>query len=182
MRMLLSRIRKETLQSVLRCSYLFVCCAALTYAQVTTGVILGTVTDSSGAVVPNAEVTLANQQTGVTSAATSNQSGNYAFRQLLPGVYRITIKAAGFQTFEETDIPVQVSQTNTRDVTLTVGQSKTSVTVSAPAVALQTQSATLGEVINEHLVRDLPLNGRNFTQLLTLTAGAASPSTAGSWG
>jgi hypothetical protein len=152
--------------------------AAFTYAQVNTGAIVGTVTDSSGAVVPNVSVTLTNQQTGVASADHTNQSGNYTFRALVPGVYKINVKAAGFETFEETNIPVEVSQTNTRDVMLTVGQSKTAVTVSAPAVALQTQSAALGEVIGETLVRDLPLNGRNFTQLLTLTAGAAAPSTA----
>lgn len=182
MRTLLSRIQKEILRSALRWASLFAWSAALTYAQVNTGAITGTVTDSSGAVVPHAEVTLTNQQTGVTSGGITNQSGNYAFRGLIPGVYRVTIRATGFETFQETDIQVQVSQTNTRDVTLTVGQSKTSITVSAASVALQTQSATLGEVVNEHLVRDLPLNGRNFTQLLTLTAGAASPSNAGSWG
>lgn len=182
MRTLPSKIRKESLLWRLHWASLFVLSAALTYAQVNTGVILGTVTDTSGAVIPSAAVTLTNQETGVTSAGATNQSGNYAFRGLIPGVYKITVKAPGFETFQETDIPVQVAQTNTRDIALTVGQSKTSVTVSAPAVALQTASASLGEVINEHLVRDLPLNGRNFTQLLTLTAGAASPSTAGSWG
>lgn len=151
-------------------------------AQVNTGGILGVVTDTSGAGVPGAAVTLTNIQTGVTSKASTNQSGNYAFRQLIPGTYRITVQAKGFETFNVTDIPVQVAQTNTRNVQLTVGHTETSVTVTAPSVALQTVSASLGEVIGQHLVRDLPLNGRNFTQLLTLTAGAASPSTAGSWG
>ncbi len=175
-------IAKRNISSALCHASLFVLFAAFTYAQVNTGAIVGTVTDSSGAVVPNVSVTLTNQQTGVASEDHTNQSGNYTFRALVPGVYKINVKAAGFETFEETNIPVEVSQTNTRDVMLTVGQSKTAVTVSAPAVALQTQSAALGEVIGETLVRDLPLNGRNFTQLLTLTAGAAAPSTAASWG
>lgn len=156
--------------------------AGALHAQVNTGALLGTVTDSSGAAVPQAKVTLTNIQTGVVTDSTTNQSGNYAFRGLLPGFYKITVQAPGFSTFEETQIPVQVAQSNTRDVQLTIGQTKTALTVTAPTVAIQTASASLGEVIGEHLVRDLPLNGRNFTQLLTLTAGAASPSTAGSWG
>lgn len=182
MRTLVSGLRKLNLVIALCSTFLFLLLPPVTKAQVNTGAVLGTVTDSSGGVIPSAEVTLTNQQTGVTSSGSTNQSGNYAFRGLLPGAYRIEVKAAGFETFQETDIPVQVSQINTRDVALTVGQSKTSVTITAPAVALQTASAALGEVINEQLVHDLPLNGRNFTQLLTLTAGAAAPSTAGSWG
>ncbi|HEX5482733.1 MAG TPA: carboxypeptidase regulatory-like domain-containing protein [Terriglobia bacterium] len=154
----------------------------LGHAQINTGSILGTVTDSSGAIVPKAKVTLTNQQTGVTSVNRANGSGNYAFRGLIPGLYRITVEATGFSTFQETNVPVQVAQTNTRDIQLTVGATTTSVTVTAPAVALQTASSSLGEVIGQRLVNDLPLNGRNFTQLLTLTAGVASPGTSGSWG
>lgn len=182
MRTLPSGIWEKHHRSALRWICLLAVCSTMIHAQVNTGAIVGTVTDSSGAVVPNASVTLTNQQTGVTSEDHTNQSGNYAFRALLPGVYKISVKAAGFDTIEQINIPVQVSQINTRDVMLTVGQAKTAVTVSAPAEALQTQSAALGEVIGETLVRDLPLNGRNFTQLLTLTAGAAAPFTAASWG
>jgi outer membrane receptor protein involved in Fe transport len=175
-------LQTKNFRSALPWVFLLLLSAAFTYAQVNTGAIVGTVTDSSGAVVPNVGVTLTNQETGVTSEDHTNQSGAYAFRALLPGVYKVTLKAQGFETVEEINIPVQVSQINTRDVVLTVGQSKTAVTVSAPSVALETQSAALGEVIGETLVRDLPLNGRNFTQLLTLTAGTAAPSTAASWG
>ena len=182
MRTLLAAPRRNSLRVACGRALLLTLLAALAYGQINTGAIVGTVTDSSGAVVPNVSVTLSNQQTGVTAEDHTNQAGNYAFRALLPGVYKITVTAPGFGTFEETDIPVLVSQTNTRDVALTLGQTKTSVTVSAPSVALQTQSAELGEVIGETLVHDLPLNGRNFTQLLTLTAGAAAPSTAASWG
>ena len=182
MRPLSSNVLQRNPSFALRWASLFVLFAAFAYAQVNTGAIVGTVTDSSGAVVPKVSVTLTNQETGVTSEDHTNQAGNYAFRVLVPGAYKITVTAPGFETFQETDIPVQVSQTNTRDVVLTVGQTKTAVTVSAPAIELQTQSAALGEVIGETLVRDLPLNGRNFTQLLTLTAGAAAPSTAASWG
>ncbi len=175
-------IPKKVLRVALMGTLLLVYAPIVSHAQVNTGAIAGTVTDSSGAAIPHAMVTLTNQETGVTTVSTTNQAGSYVFRGLIPGLYRITVKATGFQTFEETNILVQVAQTNARDVQLTVGQTKTSVTVTAPAVALQTTSSSLGEVIGQHLVNDLPLNGRNFTQLLTLTAGVAAPSTAGSWG
>lgn len=167
---------------VLRWAFLLFFLPLVCPAQVNTGAILGRVTDSSGAAIANARVTLKNIQTGVTVESKANQVGNYVFRGLIPGLYRLTVTASGFRTYEETNIQVQVAQTNTRDIQLTVGATTTSVTVTAPAVALQTTSSSLGQVIGQHLVNDLPLNGRNFTQLLTLTAGVASPSTSGSWG
>ncbi|MGH9396519.1 MAG: carboxypeptidase regulatory-like domain-containing protein [Terriglobia bacterium] len=173
---------KNVRQLVLGCAFFLLFLPLAGYAQINTGAVLGTVTDSSGAVIPTATVTLTNEQTGVSSHDRTNQSGQYAFRGLMTGVYKMTVEATGFKTFQEIDIPVHVAQASTRDVQLTVGQTKTSVTVTAPAVALQTTSSSLGEVIGQHLVGDLPLNGRNFTKLLTLTAGVASPGTSGSWG
>src|SRR5690348_15018908 len=119
MRTSLSGLRKTNRKMNLGCAlcgaFLLLLSTAPIHAQVNTVTILGTVTDTSGGVIPNADVTLTNQGTGVTSAGSTNQSGNYAFRGLVPGVYKITVKASGFETFQETDIPVQVAQTNTRD-------------------------------------------------------------------
>ncbi|MBZ5560930.1 MAG: TonB-dependent receptor [Acidobacteriia bacterium] len=155
---------------------------AVSYSQINTGGILGRVTDPSGAVVANAKVTLANLGTGVEVEGSVTPTGDYAFRGLAPGMYKLTVTAPGFTTFEETNIPVTVATTANRDVQLTLGATTTAVTVTASAVALQTASAQLGTTVGEREVRDLPLNGRNFTQLLVMTAGAASPGTTGIWG
>lgn len=165
------------------CLSLFVLSLPLAgYAQVNTGGIVGRVTDASGAVVAGAKVTLENTRTGVTAVVNSNETGSYVFGGLAPGTYTLTVTLPGFETHEETNIPVAVAETSTHDVQMKVGAATTSVTVSAPAIALRTTSAALGNVVEEQQVRDLPLNGRNFTELLTLTAGAASVGTAGSWG
>ena len=90
--------------------------------------------------------------------------------------------APGFTTFEETDIPVVVAETSTHDVKMTLGSMTSSVKVTANNVALNTTSATLGTVVAREEVTDLPLNGRNFTELLLITAGVTSAGTDASWG
>jgi len=154
----------------------------LSHAQINTGAIVGRLTDPSGAVVVNAKVTLENIATGIKDESNLTPTGDFAFRGLTPGMYKLTVVATGFNTFEETNIEVTVATTTNRDVHLTLGATTTAVTVNASAVAVQTASSTLGTVVGERQVRDLPLNGRNFTQLLVLTAGAASPGTTGIWG
>ena len=151
-------------------------------AQINTGGILGRVTDPSGAVVTNAKVTLTNLQTGITSDTTVNQTGDFAFPRLTPGNYKITVIAQGFTTFEETNIPVAVAETSTHDVQLTLGSTATQVSVVASTVALDTGSATLGTLVEQKAVTDLPLNGRNFTELLLVTAGVTSAGTDSEWG
>ena len=160
------------------CWALFLLSLALSYAQINTGAILGRVRDPSGAVVVNARLTLENLQTGVKVEGSVNQTGDYAFRGLPPGMYKLTVVAVGFNTFEETNIPVTVAETGSHDVQLTLGATTTTIAVTSSAVALETASSTLGTMVEERQVRDLPLNGRNFTQLLIMTAGAASPVTA----
>jgi hypothetical protein len=175
-------LRKNVIRLVL-CLALFVLALPLaSYAQVNTGGILGRVTDPSGAVIVNAKVTLVNLQTGVKVESSVNQTGDYAFRGLAPGMYKLTVAAPGFSTFEETNIPVTVAESSNRDVRLTVGATATAITVTSAAVALETASSTLGTTVDQREVRDLPLNGRNFTQLLVMTAGAATSGTTGIWG
>jgi hypothetical protein len=156
--------------------------AAPLAAQVNTGAIIGKVTDPSSAVVTSATTRLENLRTGARLEGKSNEVGDYSFRGLLPGVYKLTVTAAGFRTFEKTNIPVAVSETTTHNVSLTLGEPTSSVTVEADLAAIDTSSATLGTVVEEREVRDLPLNGRHFTQLLTLTTGVATPATSASWG
>ncbi|HEV2380439.1 MAG TPA: carboxypeptidase regulatory-like domain-containing protein [Terriglobia bacterium] len=156
--------------------------ATASYAQINTGSIIGRVTDASGASVVNAKVTLANLQTGIKVETNVNETGDYAFRGLEPGTYKITAVAPGFDTLEETNIQVAVAETNTHDVQLTVGATSTAVTVTANTVALETGSATLGTLVEQKEVNDLPLNGRNFTELLLITAGVTSAGTDSQWG
>ena len=128
------------------------------------GTISGTVTDSSDAVIPGAGVVAANQRTGVTRDAITDDSGRYSFPQLPIGNYTLTITMSGFGTAEVTDINLEVGQSRDVNVTLEVAQLATGVTVTAgaEAVDLETSDATLGQVIHSEQEANLPLNGRNF--------------------
>jgi hypothetical protein len=146
---------------------------ALLSAQQAAANINGTVTDSTGAVVEGATVTLTNVDTSVSRSTVSNGTGNYVFVDVLPGPYTLKVVKEGFNTVNQPQFTLQVNQTATLNFTLTVGSTQQSVTVEASAVAIQSSTAELGTVINTQAVNDLPLNGRNFTQLLTLTPGAS---------
>jgi hypothetical protein len=175
-------LRKNVLRLALCWALFLLSLPLVSYAQINTGAILGRVTDPSGAVVVTAKVTLQNVQTGVKVEGSVNQTGDYAFRGLAPGMYKLTVVAPGFSTAEVTDIPVRVAEIGNKDVQLTLGPTTTAISVAASAVALETASAQLGTTVDARQVRDLPLNGRNFTQLLAMTAGAASAGTTGIWG
>ncbi len=154
-------------------------CAAAAYGQSATGQVNGTVLDSSGAAVAGATVRLINQGTNITNTATTNASGNYIFLSVLPGNYVISVDQTGFKTSKTSPFDVAVNQTVTRPVTLQVGStSETVEVVASQGELLQTSTSELGTVIPEKSIHELPLNGRNFTQLLTLTPGATPVSTA----
>src|SRR5262249_8784521 len=138
-------------------------------AQTSSGEVNGTVTDSSGGVLPGAIVTLTNQGTLIAKTATTNASGNFVFVNVQPGAYVLAVELQGFKTAQTPPFEIGVNQTVTRLIGLSVGAVSENVTVSASAPVLQASSSELGTVISEQAVHDLPLNGRNFTQLLTLT-------------
>lgn len=142
-------------------------------AQQAAAAINGTITDQTGAVVEGATVTLSNVNTGVSHSTTSNNSGIYSFVDVLPGTYTLKVVKEGFSSLNQPAFTMQVNQTATYDYKLTVGSTAQTTTVSASAVQIQASTAELGTVINQASVNDLPLNGRNFTQLLTLTPGAS---------
>jgi Carboxypeptidase regulatory-like domain/TonB-dependent Receptor Plug Domain/TonB dependent receptor len=142
-------------------------------AQGGTGSINGTVRDTSGAVIPNATVDLTNVETGAKRTTLSNDTGNYALVQLPPGRYTLDVGSQGFTPQRVADIVVLVNQTATYDVALKVGPTVQKVTVEASAVTVETSTAELGTVVTTHEVNDLPLNGRNFTELLSLTPGVS---------
>lgn len=147
-------------------------------AQEAAASINGIITDSTGAVVEGAAITLTDVATGVSRTTVSNASGNYVFVDVNPAAYTMRVVKAGFNTIAQPQFTMQVNQTATLNFTLTVGSTQQSVTVEATAVAVQASTSELGTVINQQAVNDLPLNGRNFTQLLTLTPGASPVSVA----
>jgi hypothetical protein len=136
-----------------------------------TGTFSGTVTDRTGSVVPGAAVTVTSQQTGLSRNTVTDDTGHYLVPLLPIGTYTIRVAAEGFQTAEQKDITLQVDESREVDFTLVPATVRQTVEVSATAVAVETTNATLGQVINSQQVADLPLNGRNFVQLATLTPG-----------
>src|SRR5215470_9631234 len=146
--------------------------------QSATAEVNGTVLDLTGAVVAGAKVTLTNQGTKISDSAASNASGYFIFINLQPGVYALTVEHQGFKKVATAPFELAVNQTITQPVHLAVGASAETVEVRAEAPLLQLSSSELGTVIPQRAVNDLPLNGRNFTQLLTLTPGATPVSTA----
>ncbi len=133
----------------------------------------GTVKDASGAVIPNAGVTLTNVDTQVVQAAHTNGTGIYNFLHIPPGRYTLTASEQGFKTEIEPELSLQVNQTATVNFTMQVGSTESKVTVSTQSIRLEDSTAELGSVVGTQQVLDLPLNGRNFTELLLLTPGAS---------
>jgi hypothetical protein len=141
------------------------------FGQVDTGAISGTVKDSSGGVVAGAKVTLTNEGTGVSISSTSGSQGEYSFSPVKIGHYSVSVELSGFQKVKQNNVTVDVQQKVLVDITLPLGQSSEIVYVDAAPPALQTQDASVGQVIEERTVNALPLNGRNFTFLAQLSAG-----------
>src|SRR5262245_59463930 len=132
----------------------------------TFGEITGEIRDSSGAVVTDAGVTVTNRATNVTRTSATNESGVYSFPSLPPGLYELRVEKQGFRTATRGDIELQVQQSARIDITLALGQVSEVVEVTGSAVALTTENATVGTVIENKRIVDLPLNGRNFLQLV----------------
>ena len=153
-------------------SMLWLGCCAGVFAQATSQ-ISGTVTDASGAVVAGAQITATQTDTGVTRTATSDASGVYALPSLPLGPYRMEVKKEGFTTFVQTGIVLQVGTAPTIDPVLKVGAVTQTVQVESTAPMVDTTTTGVGQVVNSQSVVDLPLNGRQVTQLITL-AGASN--------
>ena len=141
-------------------------------AQLTTADILGTVTDPTGAVIPNATITLTNTGTNDVRTTQSNGSGDYSFNLLPVGHYSVSVKAPGFQVSKTPDLSVEAGDRARNDVRLVTGSENTVVEVTATTPLLQADNATVSSTVTAQAVQDLPLNGRNFVQLVALTPGA----------
>ncbi|MFZ0736983.1 MAG: TonB-dependent receptor [Candidatus Acidiferrales bacterium] len=136
--------------------------------------ILGTVTDSSGAVVPGVTVTVTSTDTGISQSATTDKDGRYAVRFLSPGPYSLTVTAKGFKTQTQSGIVLTIGQQAVINVGVQVGQRVDVITVTSNAPLVDTVSSSTSYLVNSQTMRDLPLNGRDFLQLATLQPGVSS--------
>jgi len=143
------------------------------WAQKFTGTISGAVTDKSGAVVPNAPVTVTNTATGDTRTVSTNQAGEYVAVELNPGTYTVTVKQAGFKEFTAKGVVLNVSSNTVVNVQLEVGNISEQVTVEANQVQVETTTGAVGNVVEGNEVAHLPLNGRSFTELTQLMPGVS---------
>jgi len=141
---------------------------ASAFAQFDTAEVLGTVHDESGSVVSKALVTLANQATGIQSQIASDDNGNYTFFDVKPGRYQITAEAPGFTKFSTRDVVVNVNARQRVDATLKVGSVSETVEVTGVASLLDTDSSEKGQIVSAEQITDLPLNGRNYSDLALL--------------
>lgn len=142
-------------------------------AQVSSADLVGTVRDSTGAVVAGARIAVTNEATGISRSVQTDEDGNYVVTQLQPGRYTVSAELTGFRKLERTGVELQVNQRAQLDLEMQVGQVTEVVRVEAAAPLLESQSSSLGSVIQESQVRDLPLNGRNFVQLAILSPGVS---------
>ncbi len=163
-------------------SKVVLCIATLIMAQLTTGRITGTVTDQSGAAVPGATVTLKNTDTGISRTTLTQENGKYEALSLPAGSYEISASLSGFQTVVHKGIGLAVGQNAVVDFALQVGQVSDSVTVTGDTAQIETTTATVSNLVDEKKVSDLPLNGRDLTQLSFLQPGVIkSPAGAGAF-
>jgi hypothetical protein len=143
------------------------------HAQVESGRIVGTVYDQNKAVIPSAAVTVTNVATNTSQKATTSADGDFVITPVDPGVYDISVIAPGFKKMVRTGVEIQVGQIAREDFSMPVGQSTTTIEVSGQPPLLNSDNATVGQVITNRQIVNLPLNGRGFYQLAQLTPGAA---------
>jgi hypothetical protein len=165
---------RSALLRLLFFAMIFAVFAGAVFAQ-STASLNGTVTDPAGAVVANAKVVATNQATGVETATQTDTAGAYLLPSLPIGVYRVQIIASGFQSSIISNLKLEVASAVTQNVQLKVGEAAEKIEIVADAALLETASNSLGQVINEKTVQDIPLNGRHFTDLSLLTPGTMTP-------
>ncbi|SDF86014.1 TonB-dependent receptor [Terriglobus roseus] len=151
---------------------MFAAAVSPAFAQTTTADVVGTATDVSGAVVPNATVTLTDVNTHLTRTVKAGSGGEYTFTLLNPGTYSLSVTASGFKTFQITTFNLSAGDRAREDAHLAVGSEGETVNVEATTPALRTDSAAIITTVTEKATQELPLNGRNFINLVQVTPGA----------
>src|SRR5499426_1719396 len=153
--------------------------AVCAWAQTSTSRISGTITDANGAVIAGAKVTAKNDATGVAQTQTTTEAGLYSFASLPVGSYTITVEMTGFKTANQAGVIIQVNTPVTVDITMQVGQTNEVVNITGGVERLQTEDATIGNVVQQKAIESLPLNGRNPLTLITLEPGVVQRSFGG---
>src|SRR5207244_10423930 len=148
--------------------------AAQGYAQVTGATLSGTITDPSGAVIPNAQVSVRNTATGVTREVTADTAGFYSVPNLLPGNYEVTVMSPGFSTARQSNVELGVGAQQQLNISLKVGETSQTVEVTEAAPLIQLTSSTLSAQVEATTVRELPLNGRDWASLASLSPGVSA--------
>jgi hypothetical protein len=151
------------------------------FSQSNAGRILGSVTDQTGGTVAGATVDVTNVQTGVVRSLITDQAGEYAAPNLIPGSYSVRATAKGFKTIEQKDILLEIDKSVRVDLVLQPGATTDTVTVTGEAMLVETTNSTLGGTISNDTINDLPLNGRNYQYLLALRPGVEQTAGGGSW-
>jgi len=151
---------------------------ALVQAQ-STATLQGTVTDATNSAIPNAAITIRNTATGEERTTSSETSGFYAVPSLVPGVYRVEVKAAGMQTAVINDLVLQVGATLVQNVELKVASAASTVEITAAAPVIEAGTISVGGTVNQTTVQEIPLNGRHFVDLALLVPGTVTPPASG---
>jgi hypothetical protein len=151
------------------------CFIPMAAAQVGQVEITGEVRDPSGGVVPSAKVTVTENRTNQAYTTVTGPGGVYTFNYLKPGIYKIGVEAPGFKHFTRDGLQVSTGERIRLDIDLVIGSESESITVTADTPLLRTGSGSLGQVIGNRKIVDLPLNGRSFIPLVSLSSGVALP-------
>jgi hypothetical protein len=168
---------KLRVSTVFQCLLIFVSAllsSAPLIAQSFYGSIVGTVTDSSGSSLPGATVTLTSADSGFRRTAITGDDGAYSFLSLVPGVYAVGIEKAGFKSYSRNAVTIEVEAAVRVDVSMQVGDVQQKVEVNAAPPLMQTESAVLGQVVDTQTVKEMPLNGRNVLNLISLVPGVVT--------
>jgi hypothetical protein len=144
------------------------------FAQ-STATLQGTVLDASGAAIPNATVTVRNQGTGEERVTQTDANGSYNLPSLPVGNYRVEIKSQGMQTTVANDVPLEVGRLMKQDFTLKVASTSETIEIHATAPVIEQSAVSVGSVINQRTVQEIPLNGRHFVDLALLVPGTVTP-------
>lgn len=169
----------STVKIVTVICFLTLVAAVNLFAQ-STGSVQGTVADATGAVIANATVTVTNQATSETHTLQTDSAGFYSQPSLLPGNYRVQAESSGMQTVVATNVIVSVSTTQRQDFTLKVASTNQTIEIQSTAPVVESASVSVGSVVNQRTVQEIPLNGRHFVDLALLIPGSVTPPQSGS--
>ena len=168
-----SNLFRAVLLAALAISFLSALPAGNVYAQVEKATLSGTVTDASGAVIVDAKIEAKNVSTGATYSAASDPQGRYILPEMEVGTYEVSAQKSGFQQMVQTGVVLSVGARPILDFKMSVGRTEQVVEVQGQASQVDTETAAVGQLISPNQMENLPINGRNFTSLLTLAPGIA---------